>query len=253
MSKNKNNDVLRKENVKFDKKTHADYLRDNVRKYMYDNDITLTEFAEKAEIPYNTMQSIIYKKSDCRLETAIAIAKAIGIGVDELANTGALPDKSLESILITRSLPNRTIELIRRYIRWQKTMYEYQEKKHGKYIDVMNLDYSNDCLWKTDDIEKVDISDFSDKVKSIVFLGVKIPCNEYIQFYAENDILLLSDERKPIGRERAVILYYNRVIIAQRDIVNNVYGYRGIRSSTAFIPDDEVEYYFGYVVAVKHN
>ena len=122
MKKNNFDEILNEKNVKFDEKTHADYLRDNVRKYIYDNDMTLQEFAEKADIPFNTLQSVIYKNSDCRLETAISIAKAIGIGLDELANTGAMPDLSLESVRISRSLPPNIQLLIRRYIRWQQSM-----------------------------------------------------------------------------------------------------------------------------------
>ena len=65
--------------------------------------------------------------------------------------------------------------------------------------------------------------------------------------------MLLCDERKPRNRERAVILYYNRVYIVQKAVQEGVTGYRGIRSTSAFIPENEITYYFGYVAGVKQG
>lgn len=234
-------------------KSHTDYLRDGVRQYMADHDMTAQEFAEKADISFNTLQSILYKTAGCHLETAIAISKAIGIGLDELANTGLLPDEMLVSIKKTRTLPLYRRKLVRRYINWQSLLEEQSSHTRTKIIDVMNLDYVNDHLHTTDDLEPVDISDFPDDIKATVFRGMRIPCAEYIQFYRENDILLLSAERPPRLRERCVILYFDRVFIVQRDIKNGVPGYRGIRDAEIFVPEKEIDYYFGYVVAVKHE
>lgn len=254
MMQNEIFDENSKNNVTHDvKRTHAYYLKENIKRYVEENDISYAEFAEKADISFNTLQSIIYKNFDCKLETAISIAKAIGIGVDELANTGAMPDLSLESVRISRSLPNYIQVLIRRYIRWQKSMYEMQKNKPEKYIDVMNLDYENDHLITTNDIEKIDISEFNEDIKAKVFRGVRIPCEEYSEFYNENDILLLCDERKPRNRERCVVLYYNRVYIVQKEIRDGIPGYKGIRGTAAFIPETDITYYFGYVAGVKHG
>ena len=233
--------------------TYLINIRNNVRKYMDEHDLSANDFAKKSGVSPNTIHSILYKDiDDCRLSTAIAIAATIGIGVDELANTGAMPEMLLESIKIARSLPAQTVQLIRRYIRWQKQMYDAHKNSPAKLIDVMNLDYTNNHLRTTGDIQKVDISDVSDDIKSRVFRGVRIPCDDYLEFYNENDILLLADDREPRNRERAVISYYGRVFIVQREIRNGVMGYRGLRNSM-FVTKDEVEYYFGYVVDVKRE
>ena len=143
--------------------------------------------------------------------------------------------------------------MVRRYINWQHVLEEQTKGGKKKIIDVMNLDYVNDHLRATDDIEPLDISDMSNDIKSIVFRGMRIPCSEYIQFYRENDVLLLSAIRQPRTRERCVILYHNRVFITQREYRSGVWGYRGIRSAEVFVTEDEIDYYFGYVVAVRHE
>lgn len=253
MEKNKISKDKKENCIKKNAKSHTDYLRENVRRYMDEHDLTVHEFAEKADIPYSTLQNILYKDAGCRLETATSIAVAMGMGLDELANTGAMPDESLESLRIVRKLPEHIQALIRRYIRWQEAMFLKLKNHPAKYIDVMNMDYTNEHLRTTNDIEKVDISEFSTDIKAKVFRGMRIPCNDYIEFYRENDILLICDERKPLNRERCLILYYNRVFIAQRDVRDGVHGYKGIRGSSVFIPDNEVTYYFGYVCGVKHG
>lgn len=237
-----------------DTKCSMYYIKNQILRYMELHDMSQDEFAEYAGISTHTLHSIIYKGlDDCKLSTAIAIAKAIGIGVDELANTGAMPDISLESVRISRNLPEHVQLLIRRYIRWQQSMHEKFKNHPGKFIDVMNLDYENDHLKTSNDMEKVDISEFPTDLKAKCFRGVRIPCDEYIEFYRENDILILADDRKPRGRERCVILYFNRVFIVQKATQDGVNGYRRIRDTTFFVPENEVEYYFGYVAGVKHG
>ena len=254
MQKNSTFDVLDQKCATHGTKNNMHALRENIRDYMYAHDLTVMELAEKADISEHTLRSILYKESDdCKLHTAIALAKTMGISVDELANTGAMEDVAIEAVKTVRSLPKNTQILIKRYIRWQKDMYDKSKNYPAKYIDVMNLDYFNDHLVATNDIEKVDISDFPEDIKAKVFTGVRIPCDEYAEFYDENDILLLCDERKPRNRNRCVVMYYNRVLIVQRDTKDGVSGYRGIRSSTSFIPETDISHYFGYVAAVKHQ
>lgn len=235
------------------KKRHSDYMRDNLRQYMADNNITLHELAEKADIPFTTLQSIIYKGSDCRTESAAALARAIGISMDEMLNTGALPDETLLSLKKSRSLPHHRRLLIRRYIEMQCNLELIEKRNKSKMVSVMNLDYVNEHLCATEDFCAVDISEMSDDIKSVVFRGVRIPCNEYIQFYRENDVLLLSAERKPRLRERCVVLYYNRVFIVQREYRNGIWGFKGIRNEEIFLTESDIDFYFGYVVAVKHE
>ena len=229
------------------------YIREKILKFMDEKDMTQDEFSEYADISAHTLHSILYKSSDdIKLGTAIRIAKAIGVGVDELANTGALSDVAMEAITSTRSLPKHIMDLIFKYIKWQKNSYEKSKNYPGKIIDVMDLDYVDAHLRATNHFEKVDISEFDKDIKSIVFKGMRIPCEDYYQYYREDDILLLSTIRPPQARERCVVSYYNRLFIVQKAKQNGVAGYRGIRDEETFIPETDIDHYFGYVAGVKH-
>lgn len=234
-------------------KNHMYFIREKILRYMNDKDMTQDEFSEYAGISLHTLHSILYKHADdIKLSTAIRIAKAIGIGVDELANTGALSDVAMEAITSTRSLPKHIMDLIFKYIKWQKNSYEKSKNYPGKIIDVMDLDYVDAHLRATNHFEKVDISEFDKDIKSIVFKGMRIPCEDYYQYYREDDILLLSTIRPPQARERCVVSYYNRLFIVQKAKQNGVAGYRGIRDEETFIPETDIDHYFGYVAGVKH-
>lgn len=237
-----------------DTNTHLAYIKSNVRRYMDEHDLSANEFAKRAGVSPNTIHSILYKGiDDCKLSTAIAIAATIGIGVDELANTGAMPDMSLESVQISRTLPQYRIEQIRRFIRWQKFVDEREKQHLGKFIDVMNMDYNRGHLIETLDFERVEISEFPDDIKAITFKGMRMPCDDYIEFYRAGDVILLSNDRMPRRRERCLVRYYERIFIVHRDYDNGVWGYRGIRDSLIFVPEEEIEYLFGRVVGVKHT
>lgn len=229
-------------------------IRERILKYMNDNDMTQEEFSIHANISTHTLHSILYKDTDdIKLSTAVHIAKAIGIGVDELANTVTLSNEAMEAVIAARSLPKHIIDLIIKYIKWQKVSYEKSKDSPAKTIDVMDLDYVDAHLKATNHFEKVDISEFDKDIKSIVFKGMRIPCEDYYQYYREDDILLLSTVRPPQARERCVISYYNRLFIVQKAKINGVPGYRGIRDEESFIPEADIDHYFGYVAGVKHE
>lgn len=253
MKKYKISEIIGENNVEKNVNPHTQNMVNHIQQYMSEHNMSASAFAEKADMSFNTLQSILYKKKDCRVETAIAISKVLGIGMDEMLNTGSMPDATLLSIKKTRSLSEHRRLLVRRYIDLQCTMEKLEQGTKSKNVIVMNLDYVNDHLCLTDDFCTVDISDMSEDIKPLVFRGMRIPCTEYIQFYRENDILLLGAERKPRSRERCVILYFNRVFIVQRDYQDGVWGYKSIRNSEIFITEDEIDYYFGYVIAVKHG
>lgn len=218
---------------------------------MEEHDLSQDEFAEKANISSHTLHSILYKNTDdCKLSTAIAIAHALGISVDELAGIKTI-SRGLSMIQMARKLPPHTIDLIEKYIKWQKDKHEKFMNYPGKLIEVMDLDYVDAHLRATNHFEMVDISEMDRDIKSIVFRGMRIPCEDYYQYYHEDDILLLSTIRPPQARERCVVSYYGRLFIVQKHKKDGVPGYRGIRDEEAFIPETDIDHYFGYVAGVK--
>lgn len=66
-------------------KTYTNNLRKLVFEYKKKNKITLWELAEISDLPFPTINTLMYGTcTDCRLSTAVSIAKAIGIKLDEI-------------------------------------------------------------------------------------------------------------------------------------------------------------------------
>lgn len=81
-NRNMTKDEKTKENTKTFVKQDTEYMntfRHNVLQLMDDRDITLNQLAELSNLSIDTLKSFLYKESkDCKLVTAVALAKALG-------------------------------------------------------------------------------------------------------------------------------------------------------------------------------
>ena len=91
--------------------------RDALDKLMEEHDYTIKETAEIADLSYDTFKTFLYDKEakDCRLSTAVKIARAFHISIDELVGAGTIEPQGLESIKVYRTLPQGS----RRFLDWQ--------------------------------------------------------------------------------------------------------------------------------------
>ena len=55
----------------------------DLKKLRQNKSLTQTQLAELTNIPFRTIQSIEYRK-DCKVSTAIKLAKALNVSLDEL-------------------------------------------------------------------------------------------------------------------------------------------------------------------------
>ena len=81
-------------------------FRENVRMVL-EKGMTLQELADKAEMSIDTLRNFVYKNNkDCKLSTAIKIAKAIGVGLDEVIGCNTLSKQDIETLRMIRNIPN---------------------------------------------------------------------------------------------------------------------------------------------------
>ena len=69
---------------------YIDIFRKNIDMLMVEHDYTIKETAEIADISYDTLKTFLYDKEakDCRLSTAVKLARAFNISIDELVGAG---------------------------------------------------------------------------------------------------------------------------------------------------------------------
>ena len=235
----------------------ADYMsafRQNIFKYVDDKDITIKDISEAAGIPFSTLNTFLYGNSkDVKLSTAVKLAHALNISVDELVGADTINPITMESLSICRNLPDSELYLIRWYIRYIDSINKKNEP-NKRYVSVMELECShNGNLKITTNYRHVDITDIHPERSAKIFFGITMPCDNYMPSYSPYDILLIANDRNPKGHEDSLLRIDRCLYIARRKIENGVAKYYSIRDGKFRMREDEVDEVVGYVSSVIKN
>ena len=247
------NEKLKKMSLNLCASKH-DYMksfRKNVDMYISEKDITLREVAEIADMPFDTLKNFLYKDSaDCKLSTAVKLARAFNVSIDELIGAETINEVSRESIAICRNLPDNALYLIRWYIRYIDGLNKKNEP-HRRYVSVMELECNhNGNLKITTNYRHIDITDIGEEYRSKVFFGITMPCDHYMPTYSPYDILLIANDREAKTNENVLIRTDGNLFLAKRKIENGIAKYYSIRDGKFRLDEDNVDEVIGYIAHV---
>ncbi|MBP3567615.1 MAG: helix-turn-helix transcriptional regulator [Lachnospiraceae bacterium] len=230
---------------------YIDTFRKNIDMLMEQHDYTIKETAEIADISYDTFKTFLYDKDakDCRLSTAVKLAHAFNISIDELVSAGTIEARCLENIKIYRSLPDGAKHLIDWHVRNQKFIHEKHDNK--KIISVMQpICANNGNLKMTNDYEEMNIEHIGDELFHRVYLGIRIPCLHYLPHYTQGDTLLLANDRDAMKGENTVILINGNLMITNRLVENGITNYYGLRDGKLRQSNPDNVEVLGYVAKI---
>ena len=241
------------EKPKLVEKTHSYFatMRRNVDRLMDERDMSARELSELSGVNNDTVKTFLYDKDakDCRLSTAIGIAKAFGLTVAELAETETMDDRTVENMKIYRSLPDSSKTLVDFITRHQKFLHD--EHSSHRIISVMQpICNNNGNMKKTNIYEPLNIDNIGNESLHRIFMGIKIPCEHHLPHYMKGDILLIANDRDARANEHTVIIVNDNMIITKRVIENGKPKYYGIRDNVLRSEDDDRIYVLGYIVKV---
>lgn len=225
----------------------------NMRNYLYQYleypGRTVAKLSEMADLPKTTVENLLYGKTeDCKLSTALAIAKALGVTMEELTQAGTVSEITMQNVITCRNLPQNALYLIRWFINHQATLYRQDKANNKKIISVMCPIHTNDGLFKvSNNFRQVDISHLHDDLKCKVFFGLALKSDLHIEYYNPNDILLIANDRKALPHEHLVVLVGENIFLAKRKTVNGEVGYYGIRDNKFKCDDSGIDEIIGYV------
>ena len=234
-----------------DSNDYMSAFRKNLFMYVDEKDITIKEISETADIPFSTLNSFLYgNTNDVKLSTAVKLAKALKISIDELVGAETISDVSRESIAICRNLPDNAVYLIRWYIRYIDSLNKKNEP-HRRYVSIMELECNhNGNLKITTKYRHIDITDIGEEYRSKVFFGITMPCEHYMPIYSPYDILLIANDRNAKINENALIRIDGNLFLAKRKVENGSAKYYSIRDGKFRINEDDVDDVVGYIVGV---
>lgn len=238
-------------NLCADKHDYMKSFRKNVDMYISEKDITLREVAEMADMPFDTLKNFLYKdSSDCKLSTAVKLARALNVSIDELIGAETINEVSRESIAICRNLPENDLYLIRWYIRYINSLNKHNEP-NKRYVSVMQLECNNNGNLKmTTNYKHIDVTDIDKEQRCKIFFGITMPCDHYMPAYTPYDILLIANDRNPQCNENSLLRIDGFLHIAKRKVEDSVAKYYSIRDGKFRINEEDVDEVVGYIVGV---
>ncbi len=243
-------EISTEETTKIPKKPSKYFLslRKNTVQYMEEEDISLKEMVARSGLNWNTLNSFLYDYSlqDCKLSTAVGICNASGRTIAEMAETGTIEDRLLQTIKTFRSLTRSEKELICFLIDY--FAFTHKEHKSEKEIRVMLPECNNNGnLKRTNDYGILNIESVGEELLHKIFMGVRIPCEHLLPHYLKGQILLVANDREAIGRENTLIILNDNLVITRRVIENGKPRYYGIRDGVFHAEDDDRVYVVGYI------
>lgn len=223
-------------------------FRNNLNLYIKDNDITLNDISKASDIPWNTLNSFLYGKSNnVRIDNVVKLAKALNVSIDELVGAETIPGLSVESLRMCREMPENDLYLVRWFIRY---LYDLNTntKPNKRYISVMEVECNgNGNLKITSVYRKINITDIDAEVKGKVFFGITMPCDHYMPIYSPYDILLIANDRFPSFNENCLIRMNGLLHIAKRKVENGVVKYYSIRDGKYRVDETDIDELIGYI------
>ena len=250
MSKSKKTNV-NFEDLVSNPQNYVDSFRKNIFTLMDIHDFTLRELSDKADMPFETLKSFLYGDTkDCKLSTAVKIARAFNLSIDEIVGAETLDQTARESIWMCRNVPDYVVYLIRSFIRHQ---YKLQKRVNpgNIHIPVLQPQCAHGYLTTTNVTTTVCIDHLTDNLKSKVTLGIQVPCDHYEPYYMPNEILLLAADRDGLNGERVVISHKGNYFFAiKRSYVENgekKWKYVSMMDSETEVLKHEIDEKIGYI------
>lgn len=249
------NEKLKKMSLKLcsDKHNYMASFRRNLDMYIKDKDITLKKLSDKSDVPFETLKTLVYKtSSDCKLSTAVKLARALDISVDELIGSETICKESRKSLAIARNLPENDISLIRWQIRHLYSIGRHDEK--GKrYVSIMSTECNNGNMRMTFHCVHADMSKIPPEYRWKIFFGIKIPCGHFLPKYRQSDTILIANDREPMFNEDSVIMLDGFMVIAKRKVEDGIAKYYSIRDGKFRVLESEVDEVIGYIVGFLNS
>ena len=223
-------------------------FRHNLFMYIDEKEITIKDISEKANVPFSTLNSFLYGDSkDIKLSTAVKLAHALNVSIDELVGADTINEVSRESIAICRNLPDNALYLVRWYIRYIDSLNRKNEP-NKRYVSVMELECNhNGNLKMTTSYRHIDITDIDEEYRYKVFFGITMPCDHYMPTYSPYDILLIANDRNAKINENVLIRTDGNLFIAKRKTENGNIKYYSIRDGKFRLNENEVDEVIGYI------
>ena len=247
-----NKEILKKIslNLKSDKNNWMDCFRSNVQMYIDHKDIKASHVAEEADLSVKTLDNFLHNHTkDCNLSTAVKLARAFHVSIDELVGAETVKPEAKVSMPLYRNLPEHDQYLVRWFVNYL-TSLNNESADRSRYRKVMDIECFNGSLKITSTYHNADISEVAPEMRTKIFFGIKMPCDHYMPVYSPYETLLIANDRMPMHNENCFIRVKKNIYIAKAKIENNEMKFYSIRDGKFRLNRDEIDEVIGYVATI---
>ena len=241
------------ENFMTNQDNYMNAFRNNVERYAKEHRLTIRSISEMADVSFSTLNSFLYGNvKDCKLSTAIKLARAFDVTLDELVGAGTMKEEERESLNIVRSYPERTKYIVRWLLKYHKRIME--EHIGEKYIHMLKPKLQKgEGIYFASSFEILNITSVRAQVAEKTFMAMQLPGNAYMPKYAPEDILLIGKEGYGESNVDYIVVYNHKIYLTKKCTLENEKYYVDIANTLFRIPMGAEERVIGYVVGVLSN
>lgn len=235
-----------------DRNDYITAFKHNIDLFIKQKDITMAEICNLADMNPSTLSSFLYGDAkDCKLSTAVKLARALNISIDELVGAETIEEETRKVIAMSRNLKEHHRKVIRMYAKHQYLMHGENEPDI-KYISILEPICKNGHM-KTTIVNKMCcIKDLAKPTQEKVGMGIKIPCDHYEPHFLKGEIILLGFDREGENNEMCVISSQGNIYICIKKIQfvdgKKEVNYIAITNKKKIFSYDSIDDRFGYVV-----
>ena len=241
------------EKMMFNQENYMISFRRNVETYAKENNLTLRKVSEMSNIPYATLNSFFYGKNmDCKLSTAVKLARALDVTLDELVGAGTLTKMEQRDLKMLRILPRRTKYLIHWLIEYHGHMMMHQDQREKRISVLIPKIHNGTEMLFSYHYKLMDVSKCSDEIKAKAYIGLKLVSENYMPKYAPGDILLIANNHIEADNMDYVIIYYGRIYLTKR-IKKDANKFCFVIEDGGFqVDEDEIDGILGYIIGIVY-
>ncbi|MDE5777230.1 MAG: helix-turn-helix transcriptional regulator [Lachnospiraceae bacterium] len=184
------------------------FFKDNLKKKLKEQKITLSSLAIQADLSEDTLRSIIYGKSqDIKLSTMVKIADVLNCTLDNLIGRSIYSSEQQDFIDRMQNISSHSFRTLKAVLAVEESINLTNSYSGKKIIQVLTPlgNLKDGHFFNSASYEPFDISGYPKVLQQSVDFGLRITSDYFEPIYYLNDILLIS--RRNLPEYHDVVLY----------------------------------------------
>lgn len=220
----------------------SDIFRQNLVAFITDNKMTIKEVSDLSGVPIATINSLLYgRTTKPMLSTVVKLAKGLELSIDELVGISSDDIKELKKGI---DLPKNKLAIVKWVINY---LLDTKDTSNSVHVMLPNVDSSGN-ISITYQLKEFSFPNCEKWKINRCYMGILVPSDCLMPYYAPNTVLLIAQDRKPMHNERVVVRMRNYLYVCVAKITKGSTDYHHLNDEEIAINRALISEVMGYVV-----